>query len=160
MRYAIGVVLLFVIGCGSSEQITQTETHTILPARIDTIQDAGGYVFYGPTECDTAAILLLYCKGYVGGESGGITYGVGFETRIDTVVQKDTLYVVRAVPVITTNIVRDTIRISDIDTVQVVTVQEFGFWDKLGFALQVIAVIVILGAVGYFVIRSGLKLPF
>ena len=149
MRYAI-LAVSFLLAC-STEQITQTETHIIPPLTIDTTQSISGYTFYGTSPCDTANILHKYCKGYVEGNSYGISWGVNYATEVDTVIKRDTLLIVRTVPVIKTNIVRDTIRFTDIDTVRVITVEEYGFWKKVGLVLSSLGAFMILLALGFMV---------
>ena len=153
MKLALTVLLATFIGCTAEESI-RDEIHTIPPVTIDTTQDGGGYLFYGSSPCDTAKILHMYCRGEAHGEAYGIRYGMGFETRVDTVIQQDTLLIVRTVPEIRTNIVRDTIRIFDKDTVQVTVVEEYSFWDKLELSAAVIGGFVVL------LLIAGLALYF
>jgi len=161
LRYrALLAVALFLFGCGSSEEITQTETHTIPAVTLRDSSEGNGYIFYGGSPCDTAWILHKYCRGFAQGEGYGLRYGVDFETRVDTIVQRDTLYVVRTVPVIRTEVTRDTLVVTDIDTVRVVQVEEYGFWDKAQLVLTTLGTIVLLAFLAWVASRFGLKLPF
>lgn len=135
MRYSI-ILLAGFLAC--STPITQTETHVIPPVVLEEDRDGGTFSIVRNAECDTAAILAGFFPLQLQGQGYGLSYGVEVGVSIDTV------FVDRVQVKWRVEVKRDSIVITDIDTVRITQVQEYSFWDKTELILSTIGIFVII----------------
>lgn len=74
------VLALGFLSCAKEPLIIETKPVPVPGVRIDTVYVDREVQVFVPSECDTANILALYCRGEASGEEDGVRWRMAFET--------------------------------------------------------------------------------
>ena len=145
------LVLLLFVACTPSVQVVDRPV-PVPEVRIDTVYVGDYGPFYGPSVCDTAAILDALCHGSASGETDGVKWKIEYDkvSRAFTY-QGIVIRQLRDSVHLFVNKPSDTIWVKD--TTRVTVVQEWGWWDKVQFGATFIVAGFLLAVGAYILLK-------